>query len=137
AAGRDETLYGMLAAEQLGQKLPELRAAAAFTPADWQQLREISNVRAAVGLTEIGREGLADEALRYQARIGSPSQYQPLSRLSRGLGLPATQLWMAYNAPFGGKPEPATRFPIPKWTPIGGWQIDPALIYAHTLQESV
>ena len=28
-------------------------------------------------------------------------------------------------------------YPTPKWTPVGGWHIDPALIYAHTLQESV
>ena len=137
AAFRDETLYGMLAAEQLGQKLPGAHAAADFTQADWLQLRDIANIRAAVALTEIGRDSLADEALRYQARIGSPSQYQPLSRLARALGTPSTQLWMAYNAPMGGKAEPATRFPTPKWTPIGGWQVDPALVYAHTLQESV
>jgi soluble lytic murein transglycosylase len=137
AAGRDETLYGMLAAEQLGQKLPGAHAAADFTQSDWQKLRDVGNIRAAVELTEIGQENLADEALRYQARIGSASQYQPLSRLARALGLPSTQLWMAYNAPIGGKPEPATRFPTPKWTPIGGWNVDPALVYAHTLQESV
>jgi soluble lytic murein transglycosylase len=75
--------------------------------------------------------------LRHQARIGSASQYQPLSRLARDLGLPSTQLWMAYNAPQGGRPEPATRFPTPKWTPVGGWKVDPALVYAHALQESV
>ena len=137
AAYHDETLYGMLAAEQLGQKLPGTHAAADFTQADWLQLRDLPNVRAAVALTEIGREDLADDALRWQARIGSPSQYQPLSRLARALGTPSTQLWMAYNAPMGGKAEPATRFPTPKWTPLGGWQVDPALVYAHTLQESV
>lgn len=137
AAARDETLYGMLAAEQLGLKLPEQHAAADFTQADWQQLRASPNVRAAVELAEIGKEGLADEVLRHQARIGDASQYAPLTRLARDLGLPGTQLWMAYNAPYGGKPEPATRFPTPKWTPVGGWKVDPALVYAHTLQESV
>jgi soluble lytic murein transglycosylase len=137
AALRDETLYGMLAAEQLGFKLPEQHAAADFTQTDWQNLRDVGNVRVAVELAEIGRDSLADEVLRHQARIGSPSQYQPLTRLARDLGLPSTQLWMAYNAPYGGKPEPAIRFPTPKWTPVGGWQVDPALVYAHTLQESV
>ena len=32
--------------------------------------------------------------------------------------------------------KPATRFPTPKWTPVGGWKVDPALVYAHALQES-
>ncbi|AXB77016.1 lytic transglycosylase domain-containing protein [Novosphingobium sp. P6W] len=137
AAARDETLYGMLASEQLGLKLSEQHSAADFTQADWQQLRANPNVRAAVELAEIGKDGLADEVLRHQARIGDASQYAPLTRLARDLGLPGTQLWMAYNAPYGGKPEPATRFPTPKWTPVGGWKVDPALVFAHTLQESV
>ncbi len=137
AAGRDETLYGMLAAEQLGLKLPESHTAPDFTQTDWQALRGQSNVRTAAALSQIGEDILADDVLRHQARIGSPSQYQPLSRLARDLGLPSTQLWMASSAPYGGKPEPAARFPTPKWTPVGGWQVDPALVYAHALQESV
>jgi soluble lytic murein transglycosylase-like protein len=136
AARNDETLYGMLAAEQLGLKLPAQHGEADFTPADWQKLRGVNNVRLAVGLAEIGDDTLADEVLRHQARIGDPSLYTPLTRLARDLGLPATQLWMSYNAPHGARPEPATRFPTPKWTPMGGWQIDPALVYAHALQES-
>ena len=137
AAARDETLYGMLAADQLGMKLPESHAAPDFTQTDWQRLRDVGNVRIAVELAEIGKDGLADEVLRHQARIGSPALYQPLSRLARDLGLPSAQLWMAYNAPYGGKAEPATRFPTPKWTPLNGWKVDPALVYAHALQESV
>ncbi len=136
AAARDETLYGMLAAEQLGMKLPGQHADADFTQADWQKLRDISNVRVAVGLAEVGQDSLADEVLRHQARIGDPSHFEPLSRLARDLGLPSTQLWMAYNAPMGVRPQPATRFPTPKWTPVGGWKVDPALVYAHALQES-
>lgn len=137
AAARDETLYGMLALEQLGMKVPGTHAEADFTQADWQQLRDIGNVRAAVALAEIGEASLADEVLRHQARTGSAAHYQPLSRLARDLGLPSTQLWMAYNVPAGGHALPAARYPTPKWTPVNGWQVDPALVYALTLQESV
>lgn len=137
AAARDETLYGMLALEQLGVKVPESHGQPDFTAADWQRLRDYGNVRSAVALAEIGEDSLADEVLRQQARIGDPSLYQPLSRLARDLGLPSTQLWMAYNVPAGGVPAPAARYPTPKWTPVNGWKVDPALVYAHTLQESV
>ena len=137
AARMDETLYGMLAAEQLGAALPKTHESADFSAGDWQLLRDVPNVRTAVMLAEIGKDALADEVLRHQARIGDPAQYQPLSRLARSLGLPAAQLWMAYNAPYGGQAEPAARFPTPKWTPVNGWKVDPALVYAHTLQESV
>ncbi len=136
AARYDETFYGMLSAEQLGMKVAEQHTEADFTPADWQRLRGVDNVRLAVGLAEVGDDVAADEVLRHQARIGDASLYEPLTRLARDLGLPSTQLWMSYNAPYGARPEPATRFPTPKWTPVSGWQVDPALVYAHALQES-
>ncbi len=137
AASRyDETLYGMLALEQLGQTIPEEHAGADFSPDDWQRLRNDNNVRVAVALIEIGRGDLADEALRHQARIGANSEYPALSRLARELGLPQTQLWMAHNAPRGVQPLPALRYPTARWRPTSGWQVDPALAFAHALQES-
>jgi len=112
------------------------QAAPDFSGSDWQNLRSVSNIRTAVQLAEIGEDGLADEVLRHQARIGDPRQYAPLSRLARDLGLPSTQLWMAYNAPSGARPDEAARFPAPKWVPTTGWKVDPALLFAHSLQES-
>ncbi|WP_338445221.1 lytic transglycosylase domain-containing protein [Pelagerythrobacter marensis] len=137
AARLDETLYGMLAREQLGQHLPQNHASADFAMEDWRKLREIENVRIAVALAEIGRDRLADEVLRHEAQIGDPENYDELSRLAREMGLPSTQLWMAHNAPRGARAEPALRYPAPKWQPVNGWRVDPALAYAHTLQESV
>lgn len=136
AARLRDTLYGMIASEALGIKETSLAAAPDFSADDWQHLRQVSNVRLAVELAEIGEDGLADELLRHQARIGDPSLYAPLSRLARDLGLPATQLWMAYNAPSGAKPDAAARFPAPRWVPATGWKVDPALLFAHSLQES-
>ena len=136
AARHDETLYGMLALEQLGQAIPAAHAGADFAPQDWQLLRDDPNVRVAVALLEIGRGDLADEVLRHQARIGEPGEYGALSRLARELGLPQTQLWMAHNAPRGTQPLPALRYPTARWRPTGGWQVDPALAFAHALQES-
>ena len=137
AARLDETLYGMLAREQLGQSLPMTHAGADFAMEDWQKLRDVENVRVAVSLAEIGRDDLADEVLRHEARIGDPEHYDELSRLARDMGLPSTQLWMAHNAPRGAQAEPALRYPAPRWQPVNGWKVDPALAYAHTLQESV
>ncbi|MEW4447838.1 lytic transglycosylase domain-containing protein [Qipengyuania sp. JC766] len=136
AALADQTLYGMLAREQLGQELSDENRPVDFTQDDWRQLQGQSNVRAAIALNQIGEDGLADEVLRHQARIGDPSQYQALSRLARELGLPSTQLWMAHNAPVGTSSEPTLRYPAPRWEPVNGWQVDPALAYAHALQES-
>ena len=136
AAQFDETLYGMLAIDARGQTLPNDHREPDFSSQDWKQLRNEPNVRVAVALAEIGRSPLADEVLRHQAKIGDPSEFGALSRLARDLGMPQTQLWMAYHAPYGTRSEPALRFPTAKWSPTNGWQVDPALAFAHTLQES-
>jgi soluble lytic murein transglycosylase-like protein len=136
AARMDETLYGMLAADQLGIELPAHAPPARFNSGDWEQLSRRGNVRVAIALTEVGRPGLADEVLRHEAKIGPTSQYDALARLARELGLPSTQLWMASNAPYGTRSDPALRFPVAYWQPVGGWQVDPSLAFAHALQES-
>ena len=136
AARMDETLYGMLAADQLGVELPQHAPPAPMSRDDWSQLQQRPNVRVAAALIEIGRPALADEVLRHEARIGPAQQYGALARLARELGLPSTQLFMAHNAPYGTSSDPSLRFPVAYWQPVGGWQVDPALAFAHALQES-
>jgi soluble lytic murein transglycosylase-like protein len=136
AANRDETLYGMIAAAALGTKLPDPHYGPDFSAEDWRELAPLQNVQLAVKLVELDRDGLADEVLRHQAKIGDPRQHRALTRLARELGLPQTQIWMAHNAPSGGGYEPAARYPVVRWKPTGGWRVDPALAFAHALQES-
>ncbi|MGB3796706.1 MAG: transglycosylase SLT domain-containing protein [Alteraurantiacibacter sp.] len=136
AALLDETLYGMLAAEQLGRDLPDRVETADFTAQDWQAIGGNPNTRIAVALTEIGRDVLGSQVLIHQARIGDPREYDAYSRLARDLGFPQTQLYMALNAPSGGQADPASHYPAPKIAPRQGWEIDPGLAFAHILQES-
>lgn len=136
AARYDETLYGMLAIDQLGMTPPNDAVARQFNKDDWDQLSDVYNVRIAAALNEIGRAGLADEVLRHQARVGDSAHYPALSRFARGIGMPATQLFMAHNAPRGMRSEPALRYPVASWKPVTGWRVDPSLAFAHALQES-
>ena len=80
-------------------------------------------------LAEIGAvSGLADESA---APRGADRHHRQASmtrspRLAaRNIGLPATQLWMAHNAPYGARSDPSLRFPVARWQPVGGWQVDP------------
>ena len=136
AARSEETFYGLLARETLGMPMARAKTASRFSAADWQMLKDSPNVRAAIALNAIGQPGKADQFVRYQAKIGGMAQYEPLLRLAGALNLPATQLWLAHNGPAGKQPDSFARFPAPDWRPDGGWRVDPALIYAHTLQES-
>ena len=87
-------------------------------------------------LAELGRRADADALLRWQAQIGSPQDFPALARLARALGLSGAQRYMAYNAPRGVTPDPALRWPVTDRAPRGGWKVDPALAFAHALQES-
>jgi len=136
AASNEETLYGMLAAETLGVETGSQRENARADRSAWRALENLPNVRIAMALAEIGEENYAGEALRHQARIGNPGQHAQLIGIAGALSLPETQLWLAHNTPQGRKLAAATRYPQPKWEPNGGWRVDPALVFAHTLQES-
>jgi soluble lytic murein transglycosylase-like protein len=57
-------------------------------------------------------------------------------RFAAALSLPSTQVWLSHNGPVGATPPVEARFPAPNWTPDGGWRVDRALVFAHTLQES-
>lgn len=136
AAQYNETFYGMLSRQALGiaeatDRLPDRTAGA-----DWKALERRPNIRVAAALVEIGEEDMAADLLKHQARIGDGGEYASLARLAGALNLPAAQIWLSHNCPPGARPQVATRYPAPDWTPDGGWRVDKALVYAHTLQES-
>ncbi|MDO6415135.1 transglycosylase SLT domain-containing protein [Sphingomonas sp. BIUV-7] len=132
AARLDETFYGMLASASLG--LATQMAPPAGDAPDILALRP--NARVAAALTQIGETALADQLLRQQARIGPSPEHGALIRLAAKLDLPATQMWLAQNGPAGVTTPVAARYPMPSWRPSSGWRVDPALCFAHALQES-
>jgi len=131
AARSPESFYGLVARETLGmdKRLPPPARAPA-------SIGQLPNVRRAVELAAIGERALAEEMLRHQCRIGSPSSHSALAAKARELELPAAAFWIAHNGPHGAVAATADRFPLPRWTPTGGWRVDPALAYAHVRQES-
>ncbi|WP_443024464.1 lytic transglycosylase domain-containing protein [Sphingomonas sp. Leaf357] len=135
AAQYKETFYGLLARQALGirEVMPKPDG---YVAADWQVLGRRPNVRVAAALVEIGETGLADEVIRQEAKLGDPSEFGALVRLAASFDLPGTQVWLSQNGPVGAQPSLAARYPAPNWTPDGGWRVDKALVYAHTLQES-
>jgi soluble lytic murein transglycosylase-like protein len=136
AARLSETFYGLLAASALGIKKPIAHQLHDYRDAEWQGIVEKPNVKAAIGLNEIGERNLADELIRHQARIGNAADHDALLHLASDLNLAGTQFWLAHNAPAGARVNLAARYPDPDWRPVHGWRVDKSLAYAHALQES-
>ena len=136
AASHAETFYGLLAGEALGMEAVAHRWKRQNDKADLKALSGNENVKAAIGLAAIGKDDLADQTIRHQAKIGNPNQHDALARMAGSLGLPSTQLWLGHYGPRGQETEMLSRYPYPNWTPTNGWRVDPSLAYAHALQES-
>ena len=128
-----ESFYGLLARESLGMdtKLP----ADPYSYRD-PDISRSPNVQRAIELDRIGETGLAEQMLRHQARICSPSEHHALIQLAKKLDLPGAQLWLANNGQYGAFADAADRYPNPHWAPINGWRVDPALAFGHIVQES-
>jgi soluble lytic murein transglycosylase-like protein len=133
AASSPESFYGLLARETLGMdtKIPTSPYSGFDAPVD-----NLPNVQRATELARIGETALADEMLRHQARIGEPGEHHALIQVAKKLELPAAQLWLANNGQWGARSDPADRYPNPRWNPLMGWRVDPALAYGHIVQES-
>ncbi len=133
AARLEETFYGMLAQAAMGLAPTKDDDGSGAI----RKVAERPNVRAALALAEIGQIDRADELIRWQARIGVPAEHATLTAIAGKLSLPSTQLYLAHNGPRGARTTIEGRYPAPaNWSPEGGWRVDRALVFAHTLQES-
>lgn len=132
AASSPESFYGLIARETLGTdtRLPPPR------PVSTAVVETYPNVRRAMELAAIGEAVLAEEIFRHQAKIGSPADHQALVEIARRLHLAGAQYWLATNGQRGAQVDAASRYPMPAWTPTRGWRVNPALAFAHIIQES-
>jgi soluble lytic murein transglycosylase len=136
AARYPETFYGLLAASALGIRAASFEGLHDYGDSEWRGIADKPDVKAAIGFAELGEDDLADLFIRYQARIGGPADHNALLHLAADLNLPATQFWLAHNAPRGATVNIAARYPRPDWRPSRGWRVDQSLVFAHVLQES-
>lgn len=132
AARAPDSFYGLLARETLGIDKSLPGGALPTT----ERIERLPNVRRALRLVEIGEYRLADDMLRHQAAIGSPSDHLALIALAQRLDFAGAQYWLAHNGRQGVRVPVSARFPMPRWQPERGWRIDPALAFAHARQES-
>jgi soluble lytic murein transglycosylase-like protein len=128
-----ESFYGLIARETLGMSTK--LGSDPFTAYD-RPVEHHPNVQRAIELVKIGEPALAEQMLIHQAKIGAPSEHHSLIQLAKRLDLPAAQLYLAKRGQWGARADATDRYPNPRWSPMTGWRVDPALAFGHIVQES-
>jgi len=134
AAREPLTFYGILATRQLGREIEVDFAAPSLSEEDFLSLIAVPGIARAVALNEVGRIGDAEAEFTRAHALVDAELDQALLALTAALDLPHAQVMTAISSD-----DPAMRaaaYPVPDYTPDGGFILDRALLYAVARQES-
>jgi soluble lytic murein transglycosylase len=129
------TFYGMLAMRKLGLDIAQEISAASLTAEHLNTLAETPAGYRAIALLELGRRDLAAQELEKIDPAGNPKMEEAVivTADAAHLGDLSSNLAQRIAQPAD---DASAHFPIPAWKPRGGFQVDPALVYAVARQES-
>lgn len=142
AAQYPRTFYGLLARGALGLDLQFTSHLTDIDSDELEKLQDIPEGARALALAQVDRWEDAQNELLRLVKANDPNLTEPLLTLSELVGLPnlAYKLGsrLARHQPVGTANDTidAALYPIPPWSPEGGFKLDRALIYAVMRQES-
>ncbi len=139
AAEYPRTFYGQLAIQILGIKPTFDWSEPVVTSEDLHLIGSYNHGKRALALLQIGQLDLAEEELlilRSQAKHATTRALVGLSQKIDFSGLSFQTGVRNQNLLPDDNHIMISLYPVPDWTPKGGFKIDPALIYAVMRQES-
>jgi soluble lytic murein transglycosylase-like protein len=136
AAAREQpTFYGLLAERLLGQESPDQFSDPILDETSFEALMRIPAAHRAVALWQVGHtDGVEAEMKRAFSEMDLHDS-AAFAALSRHLGLPGLEL-SASEAEAGRGSLLTGLFPVPEYTPPGGYHMDPCLVLAFARVES-
>ncbi|HEX7970023.1 MAG TPA: lytic transglycosylase domain-containing protein [Stellaceae bacterium] len=136
AAEHPRTFYGLLARHTLGVDTNFDFDGDPFTEVDAEMLQGQPAGRRALALLQLGDTPRAEAELRTLAARGSPALIEALIGLADRANMPALSLQLAGLTAEGAGRRHHALYPVPRWTPLGGFTVDRALVFAVMRQES-
>lgn len=136
AADHPKTFYGILARHVLGWDRGLEWQAPPMQESALQSLTESRRGKRAVALVQVGQHQRAERELRYEAAAAAGTERaEGILALATHANMPGLSIRLDEMLfPEGGFDNAA--YPVPSWTPDGGFTVDPALIFALIRQES-
>jgi soluble lytic murein transglycosylase len=137
AAEHPRTFYGVLARRLLGDTTPIDFDTRHFALSDADLLAETPGGRRALALLQVEQPMRAEAELRGLAPRASPALVEALAAVADRANMPALSLQLAGLLAEGdGRYHAHALYPVPRWTPLGGFTVDRALLFAVMRQES-
>ncbi|MCQ4160688.1 lytic transglycosylase domain-containing protein [Roseomonas sp. GC11] len=139
AAQEPRTFYGLIARRILGLAPGFAWEREAEAGSEGAALAETASGWRALALLQIGQRDRAEAELRrlWPVAQGNPALSAAMLAVARDAGLTDLAAQVAALAQTSdGRPRDYDRFPLPRLQPLGGFRVDPALLYGLALQES-
>jgi soluble lytic murein transglycosylase len=137
AAEYSRTFYGLLARRTLGVDSYFDFENAPFTQADADLLEAMPAGHRALALVQIGETSRAEAELRALVPHAHAALTGALVAVAERANMPGLSLQLAARAGEGdGRHRYHALYPVPHWTPLGGFTVDRALLFAVMRQES-
>ena len=139
AAQEPRTFYGLVARRALGLKTDFAWEKDVNGEAESAALAETAGGWRALALLQIGQRERAEQELRrlWPAVQGNPTLARASLAVATQAGMTEFAAQLAGLAQTAdGRPRDLARFPVPNLKPLGGFRVDPALVYAMARQES-
>ena len=135
ASGRD--FYGLLARAILTRPLTDGAEQITLEAQMLELLLDYPGARRAIALRQIGQSTLAEREIRKLAARAAPELMAGLVALAKSLDLPAAQMRLAQSlGRSDGRYDLSALFPMPRWSPVRGYTLDRALVFAFMRAES-
>ncbi|HYM02980.1 MAG TPA: lytic transglycosylase domain-containing protein [Stellaceae bacterium] len=137
AAEHPHTFYGLLARRTLGVDTYFRFETDPFTELDAQIMTGLPSGRRALALLQVGETTRAEAELRVLASRTSGEIIESIVALADRANMPGLSLLLAGRVVDSeGRHLDHALYPVPRWTPIGGFTVDRALLFALMRQES-
>ncbi len=135
AAGKQPSFYGLIAERMLGIDTHTGFADAILNEGDFRDLMAVPAARRAVALWQIGENEFVGPELN-RAFVDNNERLDPaMAALARGIGVPNVELRASEKSAARGLLLTGL-FPVPPYSPDGGYRIDSSLVLAFARIES-
>jgi soluble lytic murein transglycosylase-like protein len=140
---RPQSFYGALAAAMIRQTPRYKFYDYEWTKRDLEIISETRNGRMALAAKQVNQAAFAERHMRQLIATGSSDELiHAVHVVSMAIGLPNASMQAAAAAQsrgitdVGGNVIYASEYPVPTWSPKGGYCVDRALLFAIIKQES-